>query len=397
MWKRFLDTLRCPCCEDSLELVIIEDHNITLKSEDYAKAEILGIQCNKLNEYVASGMLLCANCRHWYPIMYGLPVLHPYKTPITYEFIKKHKSFVNKFSDKYATPKGTPRPGEQFVLRSFSKEWKEYEYDGVIWGWSYKDREKTFLTEMGFAPGEVFGVKFLEIGCGIGITTSFAQDNYKGDAVGVDLSLAVLKATSYFRGNPFLHFIQASLFQLPLKKNHFDLLYSHGVLHHTYATKEALKAIIPRCKLGGWTYIWVYGESGQTDSWDRKLGHYTEVILRPLLSRTPTPITTSFLAPIALVYILFNAILRLNNPTIQPYNFKRSLHAARDRFTPRFAFRHNYMEVKSWFKEFGFEKIQELDWHLVPPAVHALFRRSIGVRAQRKSLDLPVKVNHLTS
>ena len=151
MWKRFLDTLRCPCCQDSLELVIIEDHNITLKSEDYAKAEILGIQCNKLNEYVESGILLCANCRHWYPIMYGLPVLHPYKTLITYEFIKKHKSFVNRFSDKYATPKGTPKPGEQFVLRSFSKEWKEYEYDGVIWGWSYKDREKTFLTEMGFA------------------------------------------------------------------------------------------------------------------------------------------------------------------------------------------------------------------------------------------------------
>ena len=384
MWKRFVNDLRCPFCKSEIELMLIEANNISLKSEDYLCGESLDIQADKLDKYVESGILLCVNCKLWYPILYGLPVLLPYETPITKEFVQKHKSILNKFSKEYTSPKETPNPGEEFVLRSFSKEWLEYAYDGVIWGWSYEDRQKTFLTEMGFESEEVSGVKFLEIGCGLGITTSFAQKNYKADAVGVDLSLAVLKATDYFRNNPFLHFIQSTLFQLPLQKKHFDLLYSHGVLHHTYSTEEAFKSISQYCKPAGWAYIWVYGRGGQTDSWDRRLGHYAEVLLRPALSRAPTPVVTMLLSPISLSYMLFNSILRLSNKTLQPYNFKRALHAARDRLTPRFAFRHDYDEVESWFGKFGFEKIQGIDCRKVPSVVHALFQRSIGVRGQRK-------------
>lgn len=384
MWKRFGAILRCPCCQGKLDITAFEKLKVELKPEDYIKGEKLGIPSDQLNEYVESGMLLCERCRYWFPILYGLPVMLPYKTPTTEEFTIKYKKFIDKFTDKYTVPKGVPKPGEQFVLKSFTKEWLEYEYNGIIWGWSYEDREKTLLTEMGFDSGELAGANFIEIGCGLGITTDFAQKNYQGDAVGVDLSLAVLKATNYFNKNPFLHFVQATLFQLPLRKKYFDLMYSHGVLHHTCSTKEALKSITPYCKRDGWTYIWVYGRGGQIDSWDRKLGHYSEVLLRPVLSRVPTIIATIALSPIALGYMFFNFVLRLSNPTLQHYNFNRALHAARDRFTPHFAFRHSYNEVESWFKEFGFENIQKVDWRKVPSAVHALFRRSVGVRGQCK-------------
>ncbi len=384
MWKRFRAILRCPCCQGKLDINAFEEHKVELKAEDYTKGEKLGIPSDQLNEYVDSGILLCEGCKYWFPILYGLPVMLPYKTPISEEFIDKYKTNIAKFSDKYTIAQGTPKPGEQFVLKSFSKEWLEYEYDGIIWGWSYEDREKTLFTEMGVDPENNAGAKFIEIGCGLGITTDFAQKKYRGDAVGIDLSLAVLKASDHFRNNPFLHFVQSTLFQLPLQKNYFDLMYSHGVLHHTYSTKEAFKSITQCCKQDGWVYIWLYGKGGQTESWDRKLGHYAEVMLRPALSRMPTSIATIALSPIALGYILFNYILRLSNPTAQAYNFSRALHAARDRFTPRFAFRHNYDEVEGWFREFGFTNIQRVDWQKVPPGVHSLFRRSIGVRGQRK-------------
>lgn len=387
MWKRIVDILRCPCCQNHIELFPVEERRINLKTVDYEKGEALHIHPNNLDEYVESGMLFCSNCKNWYPILYGLPVLLSYETAITKQFLEKHINIIKKVGESYTSPKEIPKPGEEFVLRSFSKEWMEYDYDGVIWGWSYEDRKKTLLIEMGCAPGELHRMNFLEVGCGIGITTSSAQEIYGGDAVGVDLSLSVLKATDYFRGNPFLHFIQTSLYQIPLKMNHFDLLYSHGVLHHTYSTKEAFKAISPYCKPGGWTYIWVYGRGGQVSSWDRKLGHYAELLFRPFLSRAPTTIATTLLAPIALGYILLNAIFKHRNPTLQAYNFKRALHAARDRFTPRFAFRHDYDEVESWFKEFGFGKIKKVDWRMVPPAVHKLFRGSIGVRGQRKLIQ----------
>lgn len=384
MWKRFVDFLRCPCCEGSIVLLPLEEIKVDLKPDTYAKGEKLGVKPEELNKYVESGILLCEHCKYWFPILYGLPIMLPYQTPIREEFITKYKTNIDKLAHTYTGAKGMPKPGEQFVLRSFSKEWLEYEYDGVIWGWSYEDREKTLLAEIGIDPSAKAGAKFMEIGCGLGITTEFAQRNYQDDAVGVDLSLAVLKATRHFRNNPFLHFVQATLFQLPFKRNYFDLMYSHGVLHHTYSTKEAFKSIAQLCKEDGWIYIWLYGKGGQTESWDRKLGHYAEVILRPILSRMPTPVTTVCLSPIALGYILLNSILRLNNPTHQVYNFSRGLHAARDRFTPQFAFRHNYDEVEGWFRELGFTDIQRVDWQKVPPVAHALFRQSVGVRGQRK-------------
>jgi SAM-dependent methyltransferase/uncharacterized protein YbaR (Trm112 family) len=380
MWKRFAEYLWCPCCQNKLDIVSIEEYKVKLETKDYTTGEHLGIQPDRLNEYIETGTLLCRDCKHWYPILYGLPVILPYETPIVHEFLQKHGKALPK---DYVSPKEMPRLGEKFVLKSFSKEWLEYNYDGVIWGWSYEDREKTFLTEMGFKSGEIKGVRFLEIGCGLGVTTSFAQKNYKSDAVGVDLSLAVLKATDYYRKNPFLHFLQTTLFQLPFKEYFFDMLYSHGVLHHTYSTKEAFKAISRYCKPNGWTYIWVYGKGGQTNSWDRKMGHYAEVFLRPMLSRLPSKVATIFLSPIALGYMLLNSILRRHNPTLQPYNFKRALHAARDRFTPLYAHRQSYEEVEGWFAEFGFKNIQRVDWHTVPPAVHALFRGAVGVRGQR--------------
>lgn len=383
MWSRFSGALQCPCCTGDLELIPIEEHKVELKRADYEKGEVFGIQPEKLSEYVDSGILLCASCKCWFPILYGLPVLLPYKTHMTDEFIEKYKSYLDKFASGAEIPKETPKVGEEFVLRSFSNEWLDYNYDGVIWGSSYDDREKTLLAEIGVPFDEFSGTKFLEIGCGLGLTTQFAQKNYEVDAVGVDLSLAVIKATDFFKDNPFLHFTQASLFQLPLKKNYFDLLYSHGVLHHTCSTKEALESIVPFCKIGGRTYIWVYGSGSQTDSWDRKLGHHAEAFLRPFLSQASTPVVTMVLTPIALGYIVFNTISRIKNPAYQRYTFNRALHAARDRFTPSFAFRQNYHEVEAWFKEFGFAEIQELDWNMVPPAAQDLYRRNTGVRGLR--------------
>ena len=70
----------------------------------------------------------------------------------------------------------------------------------------------------------------------------------------------------------------------------------------------------------------------------------------------------------------------MTNSAIQPLTLSRGVHAARDRFTPRYAHRHQASEVTAWFQRAGFDRMEVLDWRIMPPADHDDFRRNVGVR-----------------
>ena len=76
-------------------------------------------------------------------------------------------------------------------MTSFSTEWATYRYDGVIWEMNYAHHEERFLRELGVSPYTATGL-FLELGCGLGVTTFLAQRNFRTDAVGVDTSAGAL-------------------------------------------------------------------------------------------------------------------------------------------------------------------------------------------------------------
>jgi ribosomal protein L32E len=79
-------------------------------------------------------------------------------------------------------------------------------------------------------------------------------------------------------------------------------------------------------------------------------------------------------------YVLFNGMRRALNPAIQPLTLARGIHAARDRFTPQYAHRHEVTEVTEWFRRAGFERMVIVDWKAMPPADHDDYRRNVGVR-----------------
>lgn len=383
MWKRFAETLICIQCEQNLELLPIDEENLKLSSEHISKGERLGISQSELSEFVETGLLICPICKLWFPILHGLPVMLPYASRLHEEFIHLYGAQVNKIGPEYSPPNKKSVIGEEYVLKSFSKEWLEYSYDDVLWTWTYKERERIFLSEIGVKPSASAPLKFLEIGCGLGIVTSFGEKHFAGDAVGVDLSLAPLSAVKHFRENPFLHFVESSLWQLPLPKKYFDLVYSHGVLHHTFSTEKAFKTISQFCKPHGRMYIWVYGALSINESLARRIAYSVEVLMRPLLARLPYWMTNVILSPIACVYIVINRFQKMMGERRQSYNFSRAMHAARDRLTPLFAHRASSDEVISWFQQEGFDDIQKLSELEIASGLREDFRRNVGVRGRR--------------
>ena len=79
--------------------------------------------------------------------------------------------------------------------------------------------------------------------------------------VSVDLSGAVDEALELSRDCSNINFLQASLFNLPLKIK-FDLMFSLGVLHHTPSPSLGFKSVLKSLKVGGKIGVWVYGKEG---------------------------------------------------------------------------------------------------------------------------------------
>ena len=378
MWKRFADTLCCPLCRGKLDLDPFVEApqglNSSRPKKDYDDSSKLAIR-------VEDGQLLCAACRIRYPIIYGLPILLPYPTDLHEQFRSKWAAQLQR-SDDYSFAAEDPPPGESFVRGSFSTEWLEYDYDGVIWELNYSDHEARFRKEVGPA---IDGTGwFLEVGCGLGLATSVAQSCSQRDCVGMDLSLAVVKAAHQFRDNPFLHFVQASAFAPPFAAEQFDVIYSRGVLHHTYSTRKAFESVVGLLAAGGTFFLWLYGLGSIWSTPLRAALYGLEAATRPLISRAPdAALSNAFLSTMAMAYIAFNRGRRLIKEEIQPLTFRRAVHAARDRFTPKYAHRHSAEEVCDWFRSNGLEGVVVLDWRDMPAADQDDFRRNVGVRAVR--------------
>ena len=75
--------------------------------------------------------------------------------------------------------------------------------------------------------------KVLEIGCGIGVLSSYLAEKYKWEVTGIDLdSEQIERAKNDYRENKYLKFFEADATKLPFGDNEFDLVLSVDALHH---------------------------------------------------------------------------------------------------------------------------------------------------------------------
>jgi 2-polyprenyl-3-methyl-5-hydroxy-6-metoxy-1,4-benzoquinol methylase len=148
-----------------------------------------------------------------------------------------------------------------------------------------KGHRNTFASELLKAIG--YNKTVLECGCGTGQLSHFLQLN-NNHVLGIDMSLASLKLAIEHKirnGLTRSSFAQMNIFDLAIKDNSFDIVISHGVLHHTFDAQRAFSHLVNKVKPGGIILIGLYNYYARVPTWVRSklvglLGQNIDYVVR---------------------------------------------------------------------------------------------------------------------
>jgi SAM-dependent methyltransferase len=267
---------------------------------------------------------------------------------------------------KYPIVGGIPRfvPRENYA-DNFSFEWKRHATTQLDDDRS-QDSEKTFTNKTGLTPESVAGKLVLDVGCGMG-RFSDVVIRWGGFVVGIDLSLAVEPAQSNLRKTGHFQAFQASVFDLPFRRESFDVIYSLGVLDHTPDCRKGFLSLPPLLKERGEVAIWVYSaHMYRPNSVDEKRDRFYRRFTPRMNSQVLHKILGLFCAiPIPFKpfwhMLLPGFIFHAKPRTSADPRFQWRVLDSFDWYSPVYQSKHTYPEVVRWFREAGLRDINPLD------------------------------------
>ena len=353
--KRYaLRTLVCPFAESELSLVSFEETRVDLGPQEIDRCHRLDIDPAEADSAVKEGVLYSDQSGKWYPIVNYTPIMLDFPTDLHREFKERHSSRTEILT-KYAMADGAPRQGELFVQKTFTKQWDLLNHDNISFGFTPELRDEFVKLEFDWPPGvlEQRPLKILEVGAGSGFETASLERVTKGAIFGFDMNLALVRKGHLLAANPFINNSISSLFRLPLRPRTFPLVYSSGVLHHTFSTKKAFDAIERFRAEDGVIYIWVYACEDEHVTRKTAIIYLAETVFRPRIARAPE--FWQNLAVRIMTRYWHRKYTKYGELGREKWTLKDSEHTVRDRFTCLYAYRHAYKEVIMWFQEKGLE------------------------------------------
>lgn len=199
MNKKLLEILACPKCAGDLRLQTTD------------------------SDEVIEGTLTCSSCAATYPVSNGIP-----------RFVEP---------DNYAA--------------SFGYQWNLFRKEQIDSHNGTTLSADRLWSETGWKPEELKGKWVLDVGCGAGRFLDAASRS-DGETVGVDISSAIDAAKINLEGRENIHFVQASIYDLPFKPGTFDNVYCIGVIQHTPDRDKSLRSIAEMVKPDGEIAVTIY-------------------------------------------------------------------------------------------------------------------------------------------
>ncbi|HWT25967.1 MAG TPA: methyltransferase domain-containing protein [Solirubrobacteraceae bacterium] len=307
MQPRLLDFIACPDCGADLTVRDAVERD---------PGEVYG------------GRLACERCAAEWPIVRGIP-----------RFIDGVRS-EDDLRDVYAD--------------SFGHQWTTFD-------WLRDEDELEFFRITDLTPAELEGKVVLDAGCGGGRLSRVVAP-YCGELFGFDYSIAVDKAYELCRGSGNAHFVQCDVNRHPFRDGAFDLVYSHGVLHHTPDTKRSFDNLPRLVKEGGRLYVALFRRAF-------KPLQLSDRFWRAVVRRLPVRVQER-------VCEALGHLNRLPRPVFWKRFFWFSMqptpelrkYCNYDWYAPRYHHEHTAREVMGWFEAAGFPDPTYINaWPYCPP------------------------------
>ena len=220
---------------------------------------------------IREGSLQCTNCQKTYSITNGIPrfiELDNYGSSFGYQWNLFRKEQIDSFN-------GTGLSAQRF--------WAET-------GWAKESLKEKWV---------------LDAGCGAGRFLDVAARS-EAEVVGIDISNAIDAAQENLQGKENVHFVQASIYELPFKEAIFDACYCIGVIQHTPDPAKTMACLPKVVKEGGQVAVTIY----EKRKWFTRL--HSKYLLRPITNRLSQPFLLKIIkGGMPVLFPLTNFLFRL--------------------------------------------------------------------------------------